>query len=803
MLSAPILCRARGVPMYWLSPAMGYGSQIGLRVSFWRHFVYLAGNLLLATLTLALQAATPSGKQVFVQRCAKCHGRSGEGVKGKYDSALQGDRALDKLIHYIERNMPDDAPGTCTNAAAAAVARYIYDQFYSLEARGRKNPARIELVRLTNRQYVNTVADLIKHFTGGDNNPGAEHGLNATYYNSRNLNDAKKAFERVDHSLDFDFGEGSPISERGTNGFSIQWRGSIIADEPGEYEFVVKTPNGARLWLNDEEEPLIDAWVSSGQLTDHKATIRLLGGRPYPLRLNYFKWKDKTASNSLQWKPPHSTLRPIPARNLATRGCTPTFVVSTPFPPDDSSVGYERGVSISKAWDEATTQAAVETANYVLEKLDALSRSKPGDSNRTARLESFCSEFAARAFRHPLRPDEARFFVQAQFKKSARSEDAVKRVVLLTLKSPQFLYLGLGGGHPSQFETASRLSFALWDSLPDDALWKAAEQGSLNKPEQIAQHANRMVSEQRTRAKLQVFFQHWLQMDRVEPVSKDEQLYPGFTPEIIADLRTSLTLFLDDAVWNGSSDYRALLQADYLFLNQRLASFYGVPWPENTALDASNPSDERSSSSPDDFLKTPFSTERRSGVLTHPYLLSAFSYQKLTSPIHRGVFLTRNIVGRALRPPPMAMTFKDADFAPNLTMREKVAQLTSPQACQGCHSVINPLGFSLESYDAVGRFRTEENAKPINATSDYLTDNNLIIHLSGARDIAELAINNPQAQNAFIEQLFHHMVKQPVRAYGPDVMNRLRQGFVASGFNIRKLLAEIAIVSASHVAGPT
>src|SRR5690606_38978716 len=105
-----------------------------------------------------------------------------------------------------------------------------------------------------------------------------------------------------------------------------------------------------------------------------------------------------------------------------------------------------------------------------------------------------------------------------------------------------------------------------------------------------------------------------------------------------------------------------------------------------------------------------------------PYLLASFSYQKSTSPIHRGVFLTRNIVGRALKPPPIATVFNDAEFDPHLTMREKVSQLTSSKSCQSCHSFINPLGFSLEHYDAIGRFRTEENKTPINSISDYVTD---------------------------------------------------------------------------------
>src|SRR5262245_47741245 len=243
-------------------------------------------------------------------------------------------------------------------------------------------------------------------------------------------------------------------------------------------------------------------------------------------------------------------------------------------------------------------------------------------------------------------------------------------------------------------------------------------------------------------------------MNQRDDLTKDDKLFPGFTAEIIADLRTSLNLFLEDSVWNGASDYRKLLLADYLYVNDRLARFYGV----NT-------------NATDDFVKVTFSPKERSGVVTHPYLLSEFSYQKSTSPIHRGVFLTRNIVGRTLKPPPMAQVFKDADFAPNLTMREKVAELTRPQACQGCHSVINPLGFSLEHYDAVGRFRVREREQMIDSASEYTTDEGQTVRLAGARDVAQFAVNSEHAQNGFIEQLFHHLVKQPVLAYGPDLMD--------------------------------
>jgi hypothetical protein len=131
-------------------------------------------------------------------------------------------------------------------------------------------------------------------------------------------------------------------------------------------------------------------------------------------------------------------------------------------------------------------------------------------------------------------------------------------------------------------------------------------------------------------------------------------------------------------------------------------------------------------------------------------------------------------------------------------MREKVAQLTRPTACQSCHSVINPLGFSLEHYDAVGRFRTKEGGHLIDAASEYTTDDGEKVRLTGARDVAEFAVGSEHAQNAFIEQLFHQTVKQPMRAYGPDAQDRLRESFVKSGFNIQKLLVDIATLSALH-----
>lgn len=729
----------------------------------------------------SLFSRKPDGPAIYKQQCAKCHGPAGQGVKGKYNDPLVGDWSVEKLTRYIAKTMPEDKPGSCTGPHAEAVARYIHDTFYSREARARNQAARIELVRLTNRQHLLAAADLFR--ANDEPKISAGKGLAVVGYKSRTTRREDKVLDRVDPKVEFDFGKDRPQwAGEGTNGFALNWTGSVIADESGDYEFVVKTANGIRLWVNDDDKPLIDGSVSSFKGLEHTATLKLIGGRAYPLRLEFFKTsRDPLANVTLLWQPPHGARQVIPARNLAPERVPTTFVLSTPFPADDSSVGYERGVSISKEWDEAVTHAAIEVATFVQKNLDRLSRSKASDKDRAAKLEAFCAEFVARAFRRPLSDEQKNLFVTLPLRSATKPEDGVKRVVLLTLKSPRFLYLGLEGAQPDDFAIAERLAFGLWDSLPDTALLKAAADGQLRTREQVSAQARRMLADNRARGKMQYFLHRWLQMNHIEDLTKDPSVFPGFTPEIIADLRTSLNLFLDDVVWSEASDYRRLVLEDDFFVNGRLAKFYGV-----------------TANATEDFVRVQLDPKQRSGVITHPYLLAAFSYNKSSSPIHRGVFLTRNIVGRALRPPPMAIAFKDGDFKPGMTMREKITELTRPQACQSCHSVINPLGFALENFDAVGRFRDKDGNRPVDAAADYTTDDGGIVRLRGARDIAEFAVKSEHAHNAFVEQLFAQVVKQPMLAYGPDVLNQLRASFVQSGYNIQKLLVDIATVSALH-----
>jgi hypothetical protein len=501
--------------------------------------------------------------------------------------------------------------------------------------------------------------------------------------------------------------------------FSAYWSGSVIAEETGVYEFILKTENGARLWVNDPKKLLIDGWVTGGEKPrEEKASIFLLGGRAYPVQVQFFKYKDKTASIQLQWKPPHGTQQVIPTRLLSPIRVPATTVVSTAFPADDRSIGYERGTGISKAWQQATIDAAIQVADHVEENLLELAGTKADAPDRVDRLKELARRVLQGAFRRPL-SDEQRALVEDQFSTAKSPEMAVKRVILFALKSPRFLYPDLHQREqPDDYDVAARLALALWDSLPDQELLKAAEAGKLRSREEILGQTQRMLGDHRSKTKVAGFFHHWLDLERAESIAKDPQAFPGFDEAVLADLRTSLSMFIDQVVWSDRSDYRELLQADYLLLNNRLAHFYGK------------------GEVGEGFQRVGFDRNERAGVVSHPYLMAALAHNKYTSPIHRGVFLTRNVLGLTLKSPPMAIEFEDSRFDPTMTMREKVTEMTRDTSCMGCHSVINPLGFALEQYDAIGRWRTIDNNKPVDPASELATDEGETVHLRGARDVA-------------------------------------------------------------------
>ena len=418
-----------------------------------------------------------NGKRIYVSQCASCHGDRGQG-SAEYESPLAGKRNIATLAKIISETMPADNPNHCVEEDAQDVAQYIYLEFYASEARHNASKARVELVRLTANQHRSVIADLMGDAVVGRISSSGEQGLKAKYYNARNPNKEKLAFERTDANIDFDFGNATPDAERmESEEFSIFWEGGLRVRETGEYEIIVKTKNGFNFWLNDKFRPAIDGWVADGIRTEHRIRAYLMGGRVYPLKLLLFRLAGDSCGVSLEWIPPGGTRQIISPDNLVPDWSPIVGTVPDFFPPDDSSVGYGRGTQVSRGWDEATTLAAVEFADQVVELLSNHVRHADASDEQERAYKDTLAKLLKFAFRRPLTAADKDFFLDRQFRIADNPATAVRRALILALKSPRFLYLNFGKVNPDQFDVASRLSFALWDSGPDQILMKAAESG--------------------------------------------------------------------------------------------------------------------------------------------------------------------------------------------------------------------------------------------------------------------------------------------------------------------------------------
>ncbi|MCO6459009.1 MAG: DUF1588 domain-containing protein [Pirellulaceae bacterium] len=754
------------------------------------------------------------GQAIYARSCAECHGGQGEGVAGSYADPLIGDASIGELTRLIADDMPLDEPETCVGEDAAAVAAYIHHAFYSEAARIRNRPPRIALARLTGTQLRQSLADLYGHFAGSMWRT-EERGLRGTYFDGARWRNENKKIERVDPTLDFDFQRNGPGEGINAEDFFIQWRGALKVDVTGPYELIVRSTCAFVFNFGTFERVLINNRIQSGDQTEFREAVYLTAGRVYPLQIELYQRKRSTgqppARISLAWVPPGGTEQTIPRHHLLPGSAPAVYSLQVHLPADDRSYGFERGLAVDRQWDDSTTAAALEFADVAAGELWARYRRDRGrdggrsgrargdsgargdtggrgdmaggDENRD-RLRSFLTEVVETAFRGPLDEASRKFYVNDQVDATEDDSEAIKRCLLAALKSPRFLYPTLDADRSPSQRVANRLALTLFDSLPaDEWLITAVRENKLTSEGEIRSAAERMVGDYRGQAKTREFLYEWLNLRHLGEVTKNRQRFPEFDEPLIADLKASLDAFLDEVVWSESSDYRQLFLADWNYTTPRMSEYYGQGWQPREGETGG-------------LTRTATGGDGQFGLLSHPYLMSGLAYQDSTSPIHRGVFLIRYLLGRTIRPPADAFAPLSPDLHPDLTTRERVELQTSPESCQVCHTKINGLGFTLENFDAVGRFRSQEGEKPIDPTGSYTDRNGQVVGFQGPRDLANYLAGSDDAYQAFVNRAFQHFVKQPVAAYGPDRLAQLTARFKESQFQIRNLLVEIAVIAA-------
>ena len=332
------------------------------------------------------------------------------------------------------------------------------------------------------------------------------------------------------------------------------------------------------------------------------------------------------------------------------------------------------------------------------------------DAENEACAERILSPLLRRAYRRPV--TSADLVRPMEFYREARAregfEAGIEAALSAILISPEFLFrlerdpAGVASNtayRVSDLALASRLSFFLWSSLPDDELLETAIRGELHQPATLAQQTRRMLADPRARNLVSNFASQWLYLRNLESLTPDLRLFPDFDDNLRQAFRRETELFFESVVREDRS-VLDLLKADYTFLNERLARHYGIPHVQGSRF-------RRVALGPD---------AERGGLLRHGSILAVTSYATRTSPVIRGHWILGNLLGTPPPPPPANVpALRENTVAAALPMRLRLAEHRANAACASCHNLMDPVGFSLENFDAIGRWRTTEDGVPIDA----------------------------------------------------------------------------------------
>jgi hypothetical protein len=325
-----------------------------------------------------------------------------------------------------------------------------------------------------------------------------------------------------------------------------------------------------------------------------------------------------------------------------------------------------------------------------------------------AAAEKVLTRFACRAYRRPVKPDEIARLMKL-FDVATKQGEPFDRAIRLPMKavlvSPHFLYrIEDDPKSPEEirtlndFEFATRLSYFVWSSMPDEELYKHAEAGDLRKPGVLEVQVKRMLKDPKSKALSENFAGQWLQLRNLKTIAPDKGYYPGWDDDLRIAMTGEAEAFFEYIVQNDRS-IREFLDADYTFMNSRLARHYGIP-------------DIRGSH----FRQVKLPDDRRGGVVTMASTLTVTSNPTRTSPVKRGKWIMENILGTP--PPPPAPDVPELPPTGELkgTLRQQMEQHRSNPSCATCHSRLDPLGFGLENFDGIGVWRTQDNKLAIDST---------------------------------------------------------------------------------------
>lgn len=417
----------------------------------------------------------------------------------------------------------------------------------------------------------------------------------------------------------------------------------------------------------------------------------------------------------------------------------------------------------------------------------------PLETHRDAACSAkFIRSFGLRAFRRPLTESEGRRYSALFSREAGRTGDpahGAQIVVEAMLQSPNFLFRveRASGGSGKQYELASRLSYFLWDTMPDGELLRAAAAGRLATRSQVEREARRMLRDPRAHQALDQFVSEWLRFDRLLNTVRDRRRFPEFTSELAAAMTEETRRLVADLVWNDRNFMQAFT-ADYGFLNSDLARLYGFPAPaEEFAL-----------------VKFPPGSDR-AGIPGEATFLALTSKPAGTSPTGRGLFVREQFLCQKVPNPPPGTNMNlpvPSEMKP-LTTRERLTLHRANENCARCHSLIDPIGFGLERFDAIGKRREKESIELGAHYNDHREKPKVVeldldpsgvirgipdSQFSSPKELGRLLAATPTCQECVVKQLFRYAFGRPETPADRGTLESAEKAFRDSQFRFKELM---------------
>lgn len=416
--------------------------------------------------------------------------------------------------------------------------------------------------------------------------------------------------------------------------------------------------------------------------------------------------------------------------------------------------------------------------------VDALTTCSPTVVGEAACRQTFLTSYLARAFRRPAAAEEVASYDATFATGQMLGGDfasGVRAVVERSLQSAQFLYrvelgepfdVALNLGRPSGYEMATRLSYLIWGSMPDPALFDAAAEGRLADKAGVLAEARRMLDDPRARESLRHFHAMLLGTGGLDHLERDAGYYPTFKPGMGALFREETERFLDDVIWSGAGDLATVFTAPYTFVNGALATFYGI---QGVTGDA--------------FQKVSLDVTRRAGLLTQASILTLTTPGSRTDPVVRGKWIYTKILCGTVEDPPLNVP-KLPDPVPGQSVRERLTMHRQDPACQGCHAVMDPLGLPFEHFDGVGLWRDTDNGAAIDVSGE-VPEIDVAGPFNGVVELAQKVAQSGDVRSCYAGRYLTYAYGRSITASDECSRTAVETTFEQSVGNIKELMLAV------------